>query len=146
MLRHQLRKLPPFKSFFNALPEFFHWLETGSLPSLPSLDQMATDEEIIREPTRNLPMNLGTQISLEAIRFAGVNYLYTDIQYGQVTDRIEPYSLRRTKDGNLVLHAIGAANGEPRSYQIDQIHGATVTQQIFTPRYLVELRPKIQPS
>lgn len=146
MLRHQLRELPPFESFFNALPEFFDWLETGALPSLPAIDQMATDEEMIREPTMNLPINLGTQISLEAIRFAGVNYLCTDVQYGQATDRIEPYSLRRTKDGDLVLHAVRTTDGELCSYPISQIHGATVTQQAFVPRYLVELRPKIQPS
>ncbi len=132
--------------FFNALPEFFDWLETGALPSLPAIDQMATDKEIIREPTTSLPINLGMQIFLEAIRFAGVNYLCTDIQYGQATDRIEPYSLRRTKDGDLVLHAVRTTDGKLCSYQIDQIHGAAVTQQTFVPRYLVELRPKIQRS
>ena len=146
MLSHQVQKLPPFETYFNALPEFFDWLETGTLPSLPAVDQMAAGEEVIRVPTMNLPINLGTHISLEAIRFAGVNYLCVDIQYGQSTDRIEPYSLRRTKDGDIVLHAVGVTDGEPHSYRIDQIHGATITQQSFVPRYLVELRPKIQPS
>ena len=146
MLSHQLQKLPPFEPFFDALPEFFEWLETGALPSLPAIDQVATDSEIVREPTPNLAINLGTKISLEAIRFAGVNYLCVDIQHGQATDRIEPYSLRRTKDGDLVLHAVRATDGGLCSYQIDQIHGATITQQSFAPRYLVELRPNIQPS
>ena len=146
MLSHQVQKLPPFETYFNALPEFFDWLETGTFPSLPAVDQMAVGEEVIRVPTMNLPINLGTHISLEAIRFAGVNYLCVDIQYGQSTDRIEPYSLRRTKDGNIVLHAVGVTDGESHSYRIDQIHGATITLQSFVPRYLVELWPKIQLS
>ncbi len=145
MLSHQLQKLPPFESYFNALPEFFDWLETGTLPSLSPIDEMTTGEMVVREPTMNLPVKLNTQIYLETIRFAAVNYLYVDLQYRQSTHRIEPYSLRRTKDGALVLHAIRAADGEHRRYQIDQIHGATATQQDFVPRHLVELRPKIRP-
>ena len=35
MLGHQLQALPPFESYFNALPEFFDWLETGVVPSVP---------------------------------------------------------------------------------------------------------------
>ncbi len=143
MLNHQLQILPPFESFFDALPELFDWLETGTLPSLPAVELMATDKEIIREPTTSLSINLSTQISLEAIRFAGVNYLCVDIQSEQSIDRVEPYSLRRTEDGDLVILAVKAAEGELCSYPIDQIYKATVTQQAFVPRYFVELRPKI---
>ena len=144
MLSHQLQKLPPFESYFNALPEFFDWLEIGTLPSLSPIDQMAAGEVVVREPTMNLPVKLNTQIYLETIRFAAVNYLYVDLQYKQSTHRIEPYSLCRTKDGDLVLHAIRVTDGEHCRYQIDQIHGATAAQQNFVPRYLVELRSKIR--
>ena len=146
MLSHQLQTLPPFESFFHALPEFFDWLETGTLPSLPAIDQMAAGDEIIREPTLNLPVNFNKQVFTEAIRFSGVNYLCADIQYRKSTERIEPYSLRRTKDGHLVLHAVRASDGQLCSYQVDEIDDVTVTQQSFDPRYLVELRPRIQPS
>ena len=145
MLRHQLRELPPLESFFSALPELFDWLETGARPLLPAISQTAIDGEIVREPTTSLPINFGTQASIEAIRFAGVNYLYINIEYGQFTDCIEPYSLCRTKDGYLVLHAVRAIDGKLCRYQIDQIHGVAITQQSFVPRYLVNLRPKIQP-
>jgi len=40
-----------------------------------------------------------------------------------------------------VLHAIRSDSGEHRSYRVDKIQGAVVTNQSFTPRYLVELSP-----
>ncbi|MCY3488046.1 MAG: nucleotidyl transferase AbiEii/AbiGii toxin family protein [Bacteroidetes bacterium] len=146
MLGHQLQELPPFESYFNALPEFFNWLEGGALPSLFAIDKVATGEVVVRKPTMNLPVKRTTQSYLESIRFAAVNYLFVDLEYKQSIHRIEPYSLRRTKDGDLALHAISVTNGEHCRYEIDQIHGATIIQQSFVPRYLVELRPKIQPS
>jgi hypothetical protein len=33
MLGHQLPTLPPFESFWRALPEFFAWLESGAAGS-----------------------------------------------------------------------------------------------------------------
>ncbi|MXW32753.1 MAG: nucleotidyl transferase AbiEii/AbiGii toxin family protein [Rhodothermaceae bacterium] len=146
MLRHQVQELPPIESYFNALPEFFDWLESGAPPSLSAIEKMTAGEVVVREPTMSLPVKRTTQSYLESIRFAAVNYLYVDLQYKQSIHRIEPYSLRRTEDGDLVLHAISVTNGEHCRYEIDQIHGATITQQAFVPRYLVELRPKIQPS
>lgn len=65
--------------------------------------------------------------------------------------RIEPYSLRQTAEGNYVLHAIRSDSGEHRSYRIDRMHGAAITDQAFAPRYVVELTqsgplPVTQPS
>ena len=53
--------------------------------------------------------------------------------------RIEPYSLRQTAEGYFVLHAIRSDSGEHRSYRVDRMQGATVTSQVFNPRYAVEL-------
>jgi len=38
-----------------------------------------------------------------------------------------------------VLGAIRGDSGEYRSYRVDRIQGATVTSQVFAPRYAVEL-------
>ena len=59
--------------------------------------------------------------------------------------RIEPYSLRRTRDGNIVLHATRAADGKHRSYRIDRIQGVRATRQSFIPRFAVELTPQGPP-
>jgi hypothetical protein len=38
-----------------------------------------------------------------------------------------------------VLHAIRSDSGDHRSYRVDRMQGATVTSQVFRPRYAVEL-------
>lgn len=74
-------------------------------------------------------------------RFAGVNRLCIDLGYQGSVRRIEPYSLRRTRDGHIVLHAVRRDTGEPRSYRIDRIQSARVTKQPFVPAFPVEFWP-----
>ena len=54
---------------------------------------------------------------------------------------IEPYSLRRTQAGDIVLHAVRSDNQQHRSYRIERIRGARTTQQPFRARYAIELTP-----
>ena len=77
--------------------------------------------------------------TLEIIRFAAANHLCVDLAYGDEVRRIEPYSLRQTKDGNFVLHAVRSDSEGHRAYRVDRMQGATVTNQTFSPRYLIEL-------
>ncbi len=44
-----------------------------------------------------------------------------------------------TVEGNIVLHAIRTDSGAHRSYRVDRMERATVTSQVFSPRYFVEL-------
>lgn len=143
MLDHQLVELPPFESYFNALPEFFDWLETGVQASPPAIQRLTDGEVVVRDPTMNLPVSIDTQIYLEVIRFAAGNHLCVDLQFRQSTHRIEPYSMRRSKEGDLMLHVIRVTDGEHCGYPVNQIHGVTATQQSFIPRYLIELRPSL---
>ena len=50
-------------------------------------------------------------------------------------------SLRRAQNGNILLYAVRAEDGQIRAYKIDQINDASVTSQVFVPRYQVELSP-----
>jgi hypothetical protein len=70
--------------------------------------------------------------ALEIIRFAASNRMYVDLDYGSQTRRIEPYSLRQTRDGNVILHAVKAATGEHRSYHVDRIQGARDHSDVHT--------------
>lgn len=142
MLGHQLQALPPVESFWSVLPDFFAWLETGVAPIVPATYQMAVGETVLRERTLRLPISGDAQSFLEIIRFAAANHLCVDLEYLGSVRRIEPYSLRRTRDGNIVLHAIRASDGGHRSYRIDRIQGAQTTGQSFIPRYEVELSPE----
>jgi hypothetical protein len=50
---------------------------------------------------------------------------------------VEPYSLRRTKDGSLVLFVVND-RGQLRSYRVDRIAGVRPTAVPFQPRFVVE--------
>ena len=139
MLSHQLPALPPLNDFWDALPEIFTWLMSGaSIPQRATI-QHGAGEIAVR--TRVLPMNIPfrSRSNLEIIRFAAANYLCVDLAYESSVRRIEPYSLRQTAEGNYVLGAIRSDSGEYRSYRVDRMQGATVTSQVFAPRYAVEL-------
>ncbi len=139
MLGHQLPVLPPALDFWNALPEIFSWIHTGA--EAPQRIIIRPDLQEVPIYSRTLPMSIPirTRPALETIRFAAANYLCVDLVYENRTRRIEPYSLRRTADGNYLLHAIRSEDGEPRSYRLDRIQGASVTSQSFSPRYVIEL-------
>ena len=141
MLAHQLPSLPPWIAFWEALPEIFNWIFGGAeaLSAPPVHIAYETGETLVR--SRVLPAEVLPQFrtSLEKIRFAAANRLCVDLSYGGSVRRIEPYSLRRTEAGNFVLHAVRRDSGESRSYRVDRMQGARVTDQSFTPRYLVEL-------
>jgi len=79
---------------------------------------------------------------LEMIRFAGANRLKVEIDYRAEDGRqgprvVEPYSLRRTRAGNLVLYVVND-HGQTRAYRLDRIRGVRPTNQSFNPRYVVE--------
>jgi predicted nucleotidyltransferase component of viral defense system len=139
MLAHQLPVLPPLEEFWNALPEIFLWLMSGRAVPQPAIIHPSATETVVR--TRVLPsaVPLQSRSALEAIRFAAANHLCVDLHYDGGVRRIEPYSLRQTLDGNFVLHALRSDSGEDRSYRVDRIAGATVTQQTFIPRNAIEL-------
>ncbi len=141
MLRHQLPALPPVESFWDVLPEFFDWLEGGRVPEIPASYAVAPGETILRDRTLRIPVRPALQSHLEVIRFAAANRLCVDLDYQDSTRRIEPYSLRRTKDDNIILHAWSVDKDAHRSYRVDRIQGARTTSQVFTPRYAVELTP-----
>ena len=141
MLGHQLPALPPVQTFWDALPEFFAWLETGIAPEIPAAYQVTAGETVLRERTLPLPVSGIARSYLEVIRFAAVNRLCVDLLYKNETRRIEPYSLRRTQDGNIVLHAYDTEKQGHRSYHVDRIQDARSTGQTFVPRYAVELSP-----
>ena len=132
---------PPFAAFRDALPVFFEWLRGGIAPSIPAAYVGAAGELTIRERTMRLPLTGRAQSHLEVIRFAASNRLCVDLRYQGSTRRIEPCSLRRTMEENIILHAHNRDKDEPRSYRVDRIEGANVTGETFNPRFAIELTP-----
>ncbi len=142
MLAHQLPTLPPYESFWDELPAFFGWLAGDLAPRIAEPYAVGAGEVVLRQRDLRLPVSGQAQSFVEIIRFAAGNGLLVDLDYQGSTRRIEPYSLRRTQDGNIVLHAWNTDKNEHRSYRVDRIQGARTTNQSFVPRYAVELRPQ----
>jgi hypothetical protein len=142
MLAHQLPTLPPLETFWNELPVFFTWLEGGVEPVGPAAVAITSGEKVIRERSLHLPLSGSAQSYIEIIRFAASNRLCVQPSYQGTTRLIEPYSLRQTSDGNIVLHAFNRDRGEHRSYRVDRITGASATNLTFVPRYAIELTPE----
>ena len=145
MLKHQLPALLPVSMFWNALPEIFDWLG-GAVPQPLTSMPVEVGSALIRERIINLPTGNRGQIFIEKIRFAAANRLLTEIDYSDKQGKrskcvIEAYSLCRLQAGEVLLTAIDANNGQPRSYLVDNILGVTATQRPFEPRYLIEITP-----
>lgn len=141
MLNHQLPSLPPYDQYWGALPDFFAWLEGGVEPIIPAALVLGAGETILRERVLHLPVSPTIQAMIEIIRFAAANRLMVELDYDRSTRRIEPYSLRQTRDGHILLHAFNVEKQEHRSYRIDRFNGARVTNLTFVPRYEIELSP-----
>ena len=146
MLAHQLTALPPLEVFWEALPEFFSWLMGGEAPRSPQPYQLAAGETLLRARTLRLPVSNRVQSIIEIIRFAAANRLCVDVDYvpeegAPGTRRIEPYSLRETAAGNVILHIEKPGADQHRTYSIDRIRSAKVTRETFIPRHEIELSP-----
>lgn len=147
MLAHQLPALPPIQGFWDELPNLFAWLagtftETA-LESVPVTADEAAGQEIVEEtgqpwrPAQTVQV-WGQGVPLEVVRFAAVNHLMVNLQYNGSWRHIEPYCLRRTRAGHLLLHAVKAETGESRSYRVDRIQKLEATNLPFVPRYQIE--------
>lgn len=151
MLAHQLPSLPSLDVYWNALPEFFDWLGGKVRRERVSLGAVSGEGHVYRPVYGRLGLRAQSGSSLEIIRFAAGNRLCVDLDYtdnqGRRSSRvIEPYSLRRAKNGNVLLYAVRAEDGQIRAYKITQINNASITNQVFVPRYLVELSPEVTGS
>jgi predicted nucleotidyltransferase component of viral defense system len=147
-LSHQLQSLPPFDSFWGELPDFFRWLEhqESSADALRPINMAAGDTispSIVRLPTASNQFGV-----LDRIRFAAVNRLCVELDYRKESGErkqylIEPYSLRRTQAGNIILYAVKlpAGEGVAQSFRVDRMLSAKVTERAFTPRYEIDFLP-----
>ncbi|MDI6735830.1 MAG: nucleotidyl transferase AbiEii/AbiGii toxin family protein [bacterium] len=139
MLAHQLPALPPFEQFWQELPAIFEWLyhAVKEVTHPPISFIGITVDETWKPPA--MAQAWHTSTPLEVIRFAAANRLCVNLAYQNSHRLIEPYSLRRTSDGNLLLYAVKHDTGKVRSYRVDRIQGTEVTKLTFSPRYLVEM-------
>lgn len=138
MLGHQLPVLPPLDHYWERLPELFGWLD-GELEVEPPTPVAGGTGEMVWVPSPEL-WSWGSGPALEPVRFAGANRLCVDLEYRGTVRRVEPYSLRVTRGGNLLLYAIRRTDRQLRSYRVDRIQSINITTEPFRPVHYVEFR------
>ena len=139
MLAHQLPALPPFEEFWSELPNLFDWLNGRAQPAALSSITSVGSEEPGWSPTSE-SWTWGQGVPFETtVRFAAANHLCVELGYNGEVREIEPYSLRQTRDGSLLLYGVRVTDGGIRSYRVDRITSVRVTSIPFRPRYRVEL-------
>ena len=144
MLAHQLPLLPSRDSFWQELPNLFAWLygkgSKGSLESAPvgneRINSVWQPPSMIRAWHMKAP--------LELIRYAAANHLCIELAYNGTKRLIEPYDLKQTKEGNLIVIAVKHETGEPRSYRVDRIQGIEVKPATFVPKYAINMTPLLR--
>ncbi len=141
MLAHQLPALPSFEQFWKELPEVMEWLHGAVQKAVK--EPIPLGRTAIHETWRppSMAQAWHTAVPLEKIRFAAANRLCVKLYYKDSHRLIEPYSLRRSREGNLLLYAIRHNTGEIRAYRVDRFQGAEVTDSPFVPKHAIELTP-----
>ncbi len=150
MLEHQVPALLPVQHFWNQLEEFFLWLFGEFKPEKLVPYSGEGGEALIRDRYLRNAVRGDAQSHLEIIRFAATNRICAELKYQGTVRIIEPYSLRRSKIGNVILHAHNVDKNAHRSYRVDRIEDARLTKRTFVPRFEIELTPtgpyQIKPS
>lgn len=141
MLAHQLPALPPFSQFWQTLPEVIEWLH--GLVAKPVKAPIPIGRQAIDATWRPPAMAQAWHANspLERIRFAAANRLCVNLHYLNKYRLIEPYSLRRTQEGNILLYALRHETKEWRAYRVDRIQGIEITETPYVPEHAVELTP-----
>ncbi len=98
-------------AYWQSLPDFFDWLEGRRAEEAPALGAITQSDAMYRPQYGQIGLRTLSGNSLEIIRFAAANRLcvhldYTDQQGRRRSRIIEPYSLRRAGNGNILLYAV----------------------------------------
>jgi len=80
-----------------------------------------------------------TGVALEIVRFAGANRLLVEFACAGRSRRVEPYSLRRSSSGRLLLYGWEAAADQVEVFDVAEMGDVRGTSTPFTPRFRLEL-------
>ena len=146
MLGHQLPQLPPLADFLKVLPEILGWLGGVQKPSVLRKIEVRESGVAIDDtwhPSSSMS-RWNQPVPVEIIRFAGANHLCIEMTYWRKQDNsvrsyiLEPYSLRRSKRGEILLYGRKVPSGEDRCFHINRILEIKPTDRTFVPAYQVE--------
>jgi hypothetical protein len=138
MLRHQLPELPPVDAYLDRLPDLLAWIDqpaaapTARLASAPA----GRGEELVTATGLHY---WGEGIPLETVRFAAANRLLVEFTYHDQQRQVEPYSLRRSSTGKLLLYGWERASNQIKAFHTAEMVNVRAASIPFTPRFAIEL-------
>jgi Nucleotidyl transferase AbiEii toxin, Type IV TA system len=152
-LAHQLPALPPIDRFLTDLRDSLTWwMEPSRAPAGPA--RLPISEGVTVTPQR-FPVTSPTELlrargtlageqALERVRFAARNRLCIELTYDGIRRLAEPYSLRRSTQGNLLLYVYeltrqGRRTDQLKAYNVARIRNVAVGAQSFAARWAVDL-------
>lgn len=122
MLAHQLPVLPRFEDFYDELPRLFDWLSGRFQPAdLEPVFGSGSEDESWTPPVTAWVW--GSGVPFEPVRFAAANLLCVELVYEGSVCVIEPYSLRRTRHGDILLYGADVRDHLMRPYLVEAITG-----------------------
>lgn len=143
-LAHQINKLPKVETYINELRDSIAWwLEPESILSTlsPMKEAVGTIIPRVLFPEINPEEGL---TPMDQIRYASRNRLCAIVHYHRSERLVEPYSLRHPSTGNILLHVWeleknGRSSNKHKSFKINEITSASVSDNSFSARWIVEL-------
>jgi len=143
-LAHQINKLPRVESYISELrTSIAWWLEPDSILSPLSPMKEASGQLVPRVMFPEINPEIG-MVPMDQIRYAARNRLCAIVQYHRSERLVEPYSVRHPSTGNILLHVLeleknGRYSNKHKSFKINQITSASVSDVSFSAKWLVEL-------
>jgi hypothetical protein len=140
MLAHQLPILPKLEDLLKKIPDLMKWIDgVTQVGSASQLDPIQNQDRV------ESPVGIqfwNTNLPIENIRFAGANHLMIEFTYHGKTRLVEPYSLRRPTNGNLLLYAWETSAGQIKAFKIEEMTNLRVTDTSFEPRREIDMTPQ----
>lgn len=143
-LSHQITKLPPVDIFIDDLIDAIAWWLKPDIAK-PSLqpNPSAKGKIVPRVLFPKIDWQTGPT-AMDQIRYAARNKFCALISYHGLRRLVEPYSLRYPLTGNEILYIWELEkNGIPsnmhKCYKTHEIDSASISDQIFIPKWEVEL-------
>ena len=141
MLAHQLPSLPPLEDLLKRLPPLLGWLDKVAQVVFKTPLQTAVSGSSSSQHSVHMSSGLyysNAHLPLERIRFAAANRLLLSYVYNGKQRKAEPYSLRESKDGVILLYAW---DGGPtiKAFKVNEMQNVSATSEAFNPRYQIEI-------
>jgi predicted nucleotidyltransferase component of viral defense system len=138
MLAHQLPNLPKLDDLLFRLPILLRWIDEPAavLPEMALASAPTPGGESLVAATGI--QYWGSALPLEVIRFAGANRLLIEFVYDGTRRLVEPYSLRQSSAGNLLLYGWEQGSTHIKAFTISKMRAVRSTNIAFQPRYRVE--------